>query len=282
MLRLADHWLWDFWFARDGVDIHVFYLQAPRSLGDPDLRHVNATIGHAVSRDGRRWRVLPDALGPGPEGAFDDLATWTGSVVRHAGRWHLLYTGISRADGVDVQRIGLAASDDLLAWERRGLLLEADPRWYDREHWRDPWVAWDAGRERFDMLICAKIDGRGVVGHAHSPDLRDWTVGPPLSAPGGHFHLEVPQLELLEGAWRIVFSDDTKGSGIHYLSAPERLGPYPAESRDLLPDARRRHHYAGRLLEHRGEWLLFAWLMDDEDGVFVGELGDPRPLRLRP
>ena len=46
-----DHWLWDFWFARDGDDVHVFYLQAPRSLGDPELRHHNATIGHAVSRD---------------------------------------------------------------------------------------------------------------------------------------------------------------------------------------------------------------------------------------
>ena len=102
MLRLADHWLWDFWFARDDEEIHVFYLQAPRSLGDPELRHVNATIGHAVSRDGRRWRVLPDALGRGPEGAFDDLATWTGSVVRYDGRRHLFYTGISRADGVAV------------------------------------------------------------------------------------------------------------------------------------------------------------------------------------
>ena len=86
MLRLADHWLWDFWFARDGEEVHIFYLQAPRSLGDPDLRHRNATIGHAVSRDGRDWSVLPDALGPGPEGTFDDLATWTGSVVRHDGR----------------------------------------------------------------------------------------------------------------------------------------------------------------------------------------------------
>jgi beta-fructofuranosidase len=34
-LRLPDHWLWDFWFAVDGDDVHVFYLQAPRALGDP-------------------------------------------------------------------------------------------------------------------------------------------------------------------------------------------------------------------------------------------------------
>jgi beta-fructofuranosidase len=35
-LRLPDKWMWDFWLIRDGMDYHVFYLQAPRSLGDPD------------------------------------------------------------------------------------------------------------------------------------------------------------------------------------------------------------------------------------------------------
>jgi beta-fructofuranosidase len=277
-LRLPDHWLWDFWFAVDGDDVHVFYLQAPRALGDPELRHHNATIGHAVSRDLRRWQVLADALGTGAPGAFDDLATWTGSVVRHGGRWHLFYTGIARAEDGEVQRIGLATSGDLLTWERRGLLLEADRRWYDREHWRDPWVEWDPQRERWDMFICATAGGRGILAHAHSPDLRGWTTGPPLSPPTDHVQLEVPQLMRDNGAWRVLFSDVFAGSGIHYLSAPDRLGPYSAESRDLLPGARPRHHYAGRVLEHRGERLLFTWVMDDEQGVFVGELSDPVPL----
>jgi beta-fructofuranosidase len=278
-LRLPDHWLWDFWFAADGDDVHVFYLQAPRALGDPDLRHHNATIGHAVSRDLRRWDVLPDALGSGPRGAFDDLATWTGSIVRHHGRWHLFYSGIAAAEDGRVQRIGLATSGDLVRWERHGLLLEADTRWYDREHWRDPWVEWDPERRRWDMLVCATSGGRGIVAHAHSPDLRSWTTGPPLSPPTDHVQLEVPQLLRVDGDWRVLFSDVFAGSGIHYLSAPARLGPYSAESRDLFPESRARRHYAGRVLEHGGERLLFAWLMDDDEGGFVGELSDPLPLR---
>ena len=277
-LRLPDHWLWDFWFAVDGDDVHVFYLQAPRALGDAELRHHNATIGHAVSRDLRHWEVLPDALGAGAPGAFDDLATWTGSIVRRDGRWHLFYSGIARAEAGAVQRIGHATSGDLLSWERDALLLEADPRWYDREHWRDPWVAWDPERERWDMLVCATLGGRGILAHAHSPDLQTWTTGPPLSPPTGHVQLEVPQLVQHNGGWWVLFSDVFAGSGVHYLSAPERLGPYTAESRDLLPRSRPRHHYAGRLLEHGGESLLFAWLMDDEEGTFVGELSDPMPL----
>jgi beta-fructofuranosidase len=283
-LRLPEHWLWDFWFAVDGDDVHVFHLQAPRSLVDPEERHRNATIGHAVSRDGRSWRVLGTAMEAGPAGAFDDMATWTGSVLRHDGRWHLFYTGISHAQDGAVQRIGLAVSDDLVTWERRGVLLEADPRWYEREHWRDPWVTWDEERGRFDMLITARAnDGphevRGVIAHAWSEDLRTWEAGPPLSQPGSFYELEVPQLVHLGGAWRILFCT-ARGEriGTHYLTATDRLGPYILDREDfLLPD----RHYAGRLLEHRGELQCFAWLMRDEAGAFGGELSDPMPVTVR-
>jgi beta-fructofuranosidase len=84
-LRLPDKWVWDFWLVRDGMDYHAFYLQAPRSLGDPELRHLNASVGHAVSKDLRHWRVLPDALSAGPAGAWDDRAVWTGCVAREWG-----------------------------------------------------------------------------------------------------------------------------------------------------------------------------------------------------
>ncbi|WP_369227173.1 hypothetical protein AB5J52_42385 [Streptomyces sp. R39] len=85
----------------------------------------------------------------------DDLATWTGSVVRGPdNRWYLYYSGVSRADDGRVQRIGAAVSEDLCSWHRIGAKppLEADPTWYERldttapsdEGWyeeagRDPW-----------------------------------------------------------------------------------------------------------------------------------------------
>ena len=108
--------------------MHVFFLHAPRSLGHPDLRHSHAQIGHAVSRDLRDWEVLPTALSPGPPGAFDDQATWTGSVLQAGGRWHMFYSGISTRDDGRVQRVGLATSEDLGTWERQQVLVEADPR----------------------------------------------------------------------------------------------------------------------------------------------------------
>jgi hypothetical protein len=60
-VRLPGHWIWDFWFAVDGDDLHIFFLHAPRDLGHPDLRHGHAKIGHAVSRDLHTWEVLPTA-----------------------------------------------------------------------------------------------------------------------------------------------------------------------------------------------------------------------------
>jgi beta-fructofuranosidase len=303
-LRLPDHWLWDFWFAQHGDAVHVFYLQARRALGDPAARHHHATIGHAVSRDLRTWRVLPDALGPGPSGAFDDLATWTGSMLRHDELWHLFYTGVSRAERGAVQRVGLATSDDLVTWNRHGLVSEADAAWYAKlgpgspvEEWRDPWVEWDEGTERFHMLVTASAnhgpaDGRGVIGHAWSHDLRSWEAGPPLSQPGEFRQLEVPQLVHLGGAWRILFSatqhdhcaERLRRAGVvaecgtHYLTSEAKFGQYALDGDSFLVGDPRGRHYAGRLLWHNGAWVFFAWLLHDERGGFVGELSDPMPV----
>ena len=159
-LELDDRWIWDFWLVRDGDRHHVFFLQAPRGIGDPDQRHWNVSVGHAVSTDLRDWALLPDALHPGPAPAWDDASTWTGSVVRHRDQWCLLYTGTSHADGRLVQRIGLATSTDLVHWTKHSrAVLEADPRWYEvlgpsngghawhDQAWRDP-VGFRAPRRR--------------------------------------------------------------------------------------------------------------------------------------
>ena len=74
MFALPDDWVWDFWLADDGRQYHLFFLHAPKSLGDPDARHYHASIGHAVSTDLATWTRLDDALGHGRPGDFDELA----------------------------------------------------------------------------------------------------------------------------------------------------------------------------------------------------------------
>ncbi len=60
---IDGQFVWDFWTAYDEAHgmHHLFHLYAPTSLGDPELRHRNARIGHAVSAD---LRDLDAAAGP--------------------------------------------------------------------------------------------------------------------------------------------------------------------------------------------------------------------------
>ena len=104
MFDLPGSWVWDFWFADDGDRYHLFFLYASRALRDPDARHYRASIGHAVSTDLVEWTQVSDALVRSDAPSFDDLATWTGSVVRHPdGTWFLFYTGSRNAEIVASQ-----------------------------------------------------------------------------------------------------------------------------------------------------------------------------------
>jgi beta-fructofuranosidase len=298
MLRLPDHWVWDSWYARDDDGAwHAFFLRASRALLDPERRHQRAAIGHAVSTDLRTWRLLPDALVAADAPAWDDLATWTGSTVRGPdGRWYLFYTGVSRAERGLVQRIGLAVSDDLVSWHRHGTapLVETDPTWYEvldpaawyEQAWRDPWVFPDPAGAGWHMLITARAGqgpaaGRGVIGHATSPDLLRWTVRAPLSAPAGFGHLEVPQVAVVDGQPLLLFCTNAGAAGhrVYVVPGTSVAGGWDVSA--ALP-FRHPHLYGPRLVpDDDGGWGLIGFL-DRVDGAFVGELIDPIPVRYDP
>jgi beta-fructofuranosidase len=275
VLRLADDWVWDSWLASDRGEHHLFFLHAPRALLDPDLRHLQAAIGHATSRDLRRWERRPDALVRADPPAWDDLALWTGSVIEGpGGHWHLFYTGLSHADGGLVQRIGSGVSDDVLTWTRTvdGPLLEADRRWYERETWRDPFVLRDPRGDGWHMLITARAEGGGVIGHARSADLHSWEVLPPLSRPAGFAWLEVPQPAIVGGQPLLMFSCDGR---VWVAPGESLLGPWRIEEAVALEHP---SLYAGRLVQNgRGDWCVIGF-RDYEDGAFVGEITDPLPV----
>jgi beta-fructofuranosidase len=307
-LRLPDKWVWDFWLARDAQH-HVFYLQAPRSLHRSELRHHNASIGHAISSDMRRWSVLPDALHPGPAGSWDDLATWTGSVIDHAGSWHMLYTGINRSERGLIQRIGLAVSDDLIRWTKHPAnpVLEADGRWYELlesvrwrdQSWRDPYLFVDPLGNGFRVLITARtrdgaVDGAGVLAHARSSDLIHWEVLPPLTPAGEFAQVECPQLIPLADRYLILFSclaEDhssvrtqrlgTGGvTGTYVFSAPKLDGPYSASATPIEPTNGLGSLYAGKLVESEPSGWGFMAFRGAGDRGFVGELTDPLPVQI--
>ena len=305
-LRLAGQWLWDSWFVRDGQTVHAFYLQASRALQDPNRRHRNVSVGHATSTDLTNWTVIEDALAISDSPAFDSYTTWTGSVVKNDGKWFMFYTGTSREDGGDVQSVGLATSEDLITWTKvsNEALVRADARWYatlDKSAWhdeafRDPWVfKFKPSDDTWHMLVTARgkngpaLDS-GVMGHATSNDLLNWTVEEPLSKVGAGFgETEVFQFEIVDGVPIVLFccshrwiSDERKArevGGVYSLVVDADLKQVDI-SKSVWFDAP--DLYASRLVQGAdGGWnLLGFW--NEPGGKFVGELSDPIPVTADP
>lgn len=304
MLALPDSWVWDFWTADDGQSYHLFFLYASKALHDPDARHLRASIGHAVSDDLVTWRRVEDALVRGDAPAFDDAATWTGSVTRHPdGTWFLFYTGTTLVGSDIIQSIAYATSDDLITWHKQGQVATADARWYEveadhtghGEAFRDPWIVADPDGNGWHMLVTARgrtgpLDDRGIVGHCWSPDLRTWEVLAPLSTPGQGFgQLEVMHTAVVDGERFLVFSclaGDTSEArwangalgGTWSARAESDTGPYDIAGAQLLTGP---ELYVGRLVQTRdGQWHYLAFTNEMPDGSFGGTIIDPRPVRV--
>ena len=302
VIAIDGFWVWDSWYVEHAGAFHAFYLKAPTSLGDPELRHANARVGHSVSPDLIAWTTLPDALGPGADGEFDDLAIWTGSIVRHDDVWHLFYTGVEKRTRTKIQRIGHATSLDLMTWNRVAAtpVVSADDRWYSTaaappafdESWRDPWVWRSEEDGLWHMLVTARepeADGsaHGSVGHCVSPDLLAWEVLAPLSSRSGFSQIEVMQVCEVEGRHVLVFcatASDVIAEGVHALTgtytapADGALGPFHFDRAEPI---RAPGVYAGRILRNReGAPVLLGFVDSDSTGAFAGVICDPIPLRL--
>jgi beta-fructofuranosidase len=307
LLKLVNSWIWDSWYVFDGERHHAFYLSAPRSLEDPELRHRSPTIGHAVSNDLVDWEVVQDALSPSLEPAFDSWTTWTGSVVKgDDGLWWMYYTGTSRQDGGDIQKIGAATSPDLMSWTKVSseALVSADPehyelldynKWHDQA-WRDPWV-FKHSDGKWHMFITARMNNdsldtrdRGTLGHAISEDMTKWQVQPPLiPAATGFGQLEVFQVEEVDGKAVLLWccgpnelSEESKKrydgqGGMFSVVGDSLLGPF-----DPTKAVRFDHPsiYAARIVQHEGSWYMLGF-RNEENGQFVGELTNPIPVKLQ-
>ncbi|MEM7446553.1 MAG: levansucrase [Pseudomonadota bacterium] len=309
MLALDDKWIWDFWLARNGRDWHAYFLQADKSLKDPELRHWNVSYGHAVSQDLRTWRQLGTCFQPAPIPAWDDKSTWTGSVVQDDdGLWHLFYTGSSRAEHGLKQRIGHATSTDMHNWQRvgDGLILDIDERWYEEHkpgHWhdramRDPWVMRDPEGDGWVMYFTgrapdiAEPNAGGAIGFARSKNLTEWRLEPPIFV-GGFGQLEVPQVFPYQGKWYCIFSVGAEhwsrasiaGSpvrphtGTHYLIADRPSGPWQIAPLPFLDGAEPPYRYSGKVLMLEDGPALMAFEHTASNGSFIGRVCDPLPLR---
>jgi beta-fructofuranosidase len=310
-LAIDDKWIWDFWLARNGDDWHIYFLQADKSLGDPELRHRNVTQGHAVSNDLSNWTHLGTCLTPSTAPAWDDWTTWTGSVLQdHTGLWHLFYTGTNHGDGGLQQRIGHATSMDMHNWRRvgSGLCLDIsgpDYEEYTPGHWhdramRDPWVIKHPDGEGWLMYFTARVPGiaepnaGGSIGLATSPDLYTWTLQPPVYRGGMFGQMEVPQVFEHQGRWYMLFctsgnhwSDAYRAfntqspvTGTHYLIADHPLGPWRVPPGRFFEGEEPCRRYSGKIVQTERGLVTMGFIHTIPGADFVGEVSDPIPVSV--
>jgi beta-fructofuranosidase len=306
MLRLPDYWIWDSWIADDGERYHLYFLQAPRALGDPGLRHTAATVGHASSSDLVDWDYHGVALRPSTQG-WDDLAVWTGSVARgDDGVWRMYYTALSTAGhGIFDQRLGVAESDDLMEWRRVGdaPLLDVARRWYKTldvdpeasETWRDPFVFRDPDGDGWHMLISARDRDAprfsdGVLAHARSADMHKWELGPPVCEPAGFGQIEVPQVRVVDGQPLLVFTchpeeqseQHTREFG-HFSTwvVPGDAVTGPWDLTQARPFEAEPKLFAAPLVRLRdGNWAFVGFRNQEPEGILSFEIIDPIPVKF--
>lgn len=310
-LSLEKKWVWDSWYIKTGSVWHCFYLQADKSLVNPDLRHFNVTQGHATSTDLTTWQHHGTCFSPSQTPAWDDSNTWTGSVIKDdEGVYHLFYTGLSHKEKSLYQRIGHAVSDDLHSWCRvdDGLCLdlvgenasfyESDIQlghWHDRAM-RDPWVIRNPDGKGWLMYFTARASGiaepndGGAIGFATSDDLYSWTLQPPVFV-GGFGQMEVPQVFEIDNRWYCLFcTNDVHWSqasinshlgpavsGNHYLIADSPFGPWHLPDTTFFDGHNPCYRYAARILETDNGHVIIGFHDQGKDG-FVGEILNPEPI----
>ena len=105
----------DFSLLFDGSRFHIFHI---RENGAWMGRSVERRFGHEDSPDLVHWTRHEPVDLRGKEGAWNDRHLWSPFVLRRNDKWWMYYTGVSYTNDarLNLQRIGLAFSDDLEHW----------------------------------------------------------------------------------------------------------------------------------------------------------------------
>lgn len=248
-------------FYWDGA-YHLFYLKDYR---DEAAYGKGTPWWHVVTRNFVQFDDWGEAL---PRGAADEPDQWvfTGSVIEHAGAFHIFYTGHNPAmkeHGRPVQTILHATSPDLRTWTKdAGFRFDAPATGYDPDDWRDPFVWHDNALGEFWMLLAARkttgpARNRGCIALASSPDLHTWDVRDPFWAPDLYYTHECPDLFRMGDWWYLVYSTFSDRFMTHYRMSRTLAGPWLAPANDTFDG---RAYYAAKTAGDGNQRFIFGWL----------------------
>jgi hypothetical protein len=210
----------DFSLLYDGSRFHIFHI---RESGAWMGRSVERRFGHEDSPDLVHWTRHEPVDLRGEEGSWNDRHLWSPFVLRRNDKWWMYYTGVSYTNDarLNLQRIGLAFSDDLEHWmapsstvegvKGRGCVLQGDAPWSSWElgkPWtgdcRDPFVVPDG--DGWVMFVAMRMrNGDPVIAWARSKEGLHWTLQGPIEVTQGN-KAESPAAVFHDGSWLLLWS----------------------------------------------------------------------------
>lgn len=190
----------------------------------------------------------PVLTGSGIEGTFDSMAVDCPFVFYHNDRFYMMYVGF---DGIGYQT-GLAVSDDLIHWEKIGVILKREDHvGWDRTGAAGTWIL-KATNNIYDLPVLKKVDGKyWMVYHSY---------------PETGYEQGSAQLGL---AW----TEDEDLLKWHRL-------PHPIYSWKDGDDWERGGLYKACIIEHDGFYYMFYNAKNMEKGLWVEQIGVARSTDL--
>ncbi len=261
---------------------HLFYQHNPQAAVWGNIHW-----GHTVSTDLLRWKHLPVALAPSPDGA-DAGGCFSGCAVPDGGRVALLYTGVYP----ETQCLARSTDADLLRWQKHPRpVIPAPPAGLALEGFRDPCV-WQEGAGWRLALGSGLVGAGGAVLLYRSLDLVTWEYLGILchdpSTPGQMW--ECPSFFPLGGKWVLIYSPTTAEGGLCtlYLTGDYHDSRFiPDGPARLLDDGAGGCFYAPQTFtDAGGRRVMFGWLREARTAAdqlragWSGMMSLPRVLSL--
>jgi len=163
-------------------------------------------INLAVSSDLVTWDLKGEVFHI-PENSWDCRVIWSPYIFENEGKYYMYYTGCNRQL---TQRIGVAASDDLINWERKeNAVVVPDTSWayWNEDVWadcRDPMIIKE--RNKFIMYYTARNKNLNyVIAAAESDDLINWEDKGQI-LEGARIPLESPYVIKMNNTYHMFYT----------------------------------------------------------------------------
>ena len=242
---------------------HLFYQYNPHGAF-----HATMHWGHAMSEDLMRWRHLPIALAPSPDGPDAD-GIFSGCAVDVDGVPTLLYTGVRGQ--AQLPCIATSEDDDLATWTKDpgNPVIASPPAELETTIFRDHTV-WQEGDTWYQAIGSGVQEVGGTAVVYRSADFRNWDFVGSLVAldrvtegvGAGATGWECPDFFALAGRHVLVVSMwDHRAISVSYFVGTYRDNQFVPERQGLVEPGMT--FYAPQsFTDDRGRRIMFGWLKE--------------------